>query len=325
MNSKLKAYKRKLPINVSNNSIYEFIANRIKSKDNIIKIIFDISNQICLINIKNTLEKTINLLAENKLIFLDDIWIIEFKRKLKKRELEDSIVTGIESEFYSLFLLHLYLNEYHKRRTGKELMVIDYKINQKQLFHNKEEIQNEFIKGEKKQRINEIEKLPLQEQKNQFLLLIKEFETNQFLNNYNTHKSSIKFFKNSIKHLNEELKVNKSKTTTPLEKIWLPEAKISIEDLLTKGVKKGIWNEENIIITKRNSPYGTGKVLLGSLSVVLRGWAISKNLDYKEVGEAFCKMFNIDIDIKTNRPYKSFESGNAKYMKELKREFNINQ
>lgn len=109
----------------------------------------------------------------------------------------------------------------------------------------------------------------------------------------------------------------------PLADIWLPEAKITVDSLITKGNVGGLWDENNAIITKRGSIYGTGKILLGSLSVALRGYAINSSTDFKIVGSAFCKAFNVKVNENTKDPYKSFQVGNEKYIKELKRHFNI--
>ena len=109
-----------------------------------------------------------------------------------------------------------------------------------------------------------------------------------------------------------------------LKSIWLSEAKISVEEFLLKGIGKGIWDEDYNLITKKGSIYGTDKILLASLSIALKGWAISSELDYKKIGKVFCTTFNVEINPKTDRPYKSFSSANEKYIKEFKRQFNIN-
>lgn len=108
-----------------------------------------------------------------------------------------------------------------------------------------------------------------------------------------------------------------------LQSIWLPQSKISVENFLKLGLEKRIWNEQNQIITKRGSLYGSGKTLLGSLSIALRGYAISESMDYKEVGKVFCKAFKENINEKTKEPYKLFSSGNYKIISVFKREFNI--
>lgn len=108
-----------------------------------------------------------------------------------------------------------------------------------------------------------------------------------------------------------------------LNKIWLSEPKISVQNLLTLGIEKGIWNDEYQIITAKGSLYGTGKTMLGSLFIALKGFAVSENIDYKEAGKVFCSFFNVPINEKTKEPYKAFSSGNEKLIRELKRAFNI--
>ena len=110
-------------------------------------------------------------------------------------------------------------------------------------------------------------------------------------------------------------------SSNPLKAIWLPEAKISIEDFYKKGIKAGIWDENHNITCERGSIYGTGKALLGSLSVALKGYAVNSNIDYKIVGKAFCEAFKIELKEKTQNPYKLFSSTNPEYIKELKRVF----
>ena len=109
----------------------------------------------------------------------------------------------------------------------------------------------------------------------------------------------------------------------PLKKIWLAESKISIDDFLKLGIDKSIWDNQYQIITKKGSLYGTGKTLLGSLSIALKGFAISNNTDYKEIGKAFCIFFKVPIKEETKEPFKAFSSGNSKLISQLIRAFNI--
>jgi len=328
----MKTYNRKLPFNWSNNNIYEYIDDRIKSNDGIMKIMFDVSERLPYINIQETLDKTINLLCENNLMYSDNIKIIEFKKKLNRLGYKNYIKTKIEAEFYGLFIFYLYQNEYSKFRINNELIDMEYKISDGQLFHNKERLNDEVIKIENNERINEIEKLSLLEQIKAYLDLIKEFEKHQFLNKTNNYTSHIKYFKKCIKRLEKEIiiennlsnnTISKIEKKNILNEIWLAEAKLSIEDFLEKGVSNGIWNKNYYIITKKGSLYGTGKSLLASLSIALIGYSISKNTDYKKIGELFCKTFNIEISVNTKEPYKSFQSGNQKKINEFKRAFKI--
>lgn len=110
---------------------------------------------------------------------------------------------------------------------------------------------------------------------------------------------------------------------TELSKIWLTDPKITVDRFLKLGVDKGIWDEQNNIITAKGSLYGTGKSLLGNLFIALKGYTISANIDYKIAGECFCKTFNIPIKSETNEPYKAFSSGSTKQIDVLKKAFNI--
>jgi hypothetical protein len=114
-----------------------------------------------------------------------------------------------------------------------------------------------------------------------------------------------------------------AKQKPELSKIWLSEPQVTVSEFLIMGIEKGIWNEQYNIITARGSLYGTGKSLLGSLFIALKGYAISNNIDYKEAGKAFCSFFNIPINEKVKEPYKAFSSGTEKQIKQLKRAFNI--
>lgn len=108
-----------------------------------------------------------------------------------------------------------------------------------------------------------------------------------------------------------------------LQSIWLPQAKISVSDFLEVGIEKHIWSKDFEIITKRGSLFGTGKTLLGSLSIALKGFALSDNTDFKVVGKVFCKAFNIEVNEETKEPFKSFSVGNSKIIREFKREFKV--
>jgi len=128
----------------------------------------------------------------------------------------------------------------------------------------------------------------------------------------------------NLKTENNNLTPQQTEKPKPeLNKIWLSEPKISVQNLLTLGIEKGIWNDEYQIITAKGSLYGTGKTMLGSLFIALKGFAVSENIDYKEAGKVFCSFFNIPINERTKEPYKAFSSGNEKLIRELKRAFNI--
>ncbi len=120
-----------------------------------------------------------------------------------------------------------------------------------------------------------------------------------------------------------ELPKRDTKIENSLKEIWMPETKLSVNDFLQLGIDKGIWDKQYKIITSKNSLYSTGKTLLGSLAISLKGYAISQETDYKVIGKAFCNFFNIPINENTKEPYKAFSSGNEKIIKQLKRTFNI--
>ena len=111
--------------------------------------------------------------------------------------------------------------------------------------------------------------------------------------------------------------------TQKLKSIWLAEPKITVENFLKKGVDAGIWNEKCKIITQKGSLYGTGKTLLGSIAIAFRGWAISQNTNYNEIGKVFCEVFNISTKETTKEPYKAFSSGNERIIHEIKRVYGV--
>lgn len=108
-----------------------------------------------------------------------------------------------------------------------------------------------------------------------------------------------------------------------LEKLWLATAKISINELMEIGINNHIWDDNNNIISQRGSLYGSGKSLLSSMAIALRNYALPETVDYKAVGNAFCKAFNVPINENTREPYKAFSSGNPKIIKQFKRLYKI--
>ncbi|GAA3512435.1 hypothetical protein GCM10022393_27740 [Aquimarina addita] len=123
--------------------------------------------------------------------------------------------------------------------------------------------------------------------------------------------------------IEQKTKTKQSENIQLLTKIWLAEPKLAIKDLIEKGIEKGMWDKDLILKLRRGSLYGSEKVFLGSLSVALRSYSINSNTDYKLIGEIFCKVFNVDIKTGTSTPYKSFQTGNSKYIDQIKRAFNI--
>ena len=122
---------------------------------------------------------------------------------------------------------------------------------------------------------------------------------------------------------NEEIETKYKSKSNYLQSIWLANAKLSIDDLLQKGIDAGIWNEQYEIIVKKKSMYGTGKTLLSNLAHALKGYSISEEIDYKVIGKAFCQQFNITINQSTKEPYKSFNKQKKSIKDELKRVFSI--
>lgn len=122
----------------------------------------------------------------------------------------------------------------------------------------------------------------------------------------------------------EKAEQDKSKTNkSVLKEIWLAEAKLSIDDLLQKGIDKGMWNSQYEIIGKRGGAYGTGKTLLSNLAHALRGYSISEEIDYKVIGKAFCEQFKIKPNASTKEPYKTFNKENKPIKDRIKKAFSI--
>ena len=59
------------------------------------------------------------------------------------------------------------------------------------------------------------------------------------------------------------------------------------------------------------------------MAIALRNYALPETVDYKAVGNAFCKAFNVPINENTREPYKAFSSGNPKIIKQFKRLYKI--
>lgn len=161
----------------------------------------------------------------------------------------------------------------------------------------------------------------------------KGFENGKYYRAWFVILSNFKIFDEYFKNIQtptptgqpqQESSNTELKQSEKLKKIWLANPKISVDVFLQKGIEKGIWDENYKIITQRGSLYGTGKTLLGSLSIALKGWAINENIDYKIVGTCFCDAFNIEQKESTKDPYKAFSTGNPKIIKEFKRAYKIN-
>ncbi len=143
-----------------------------------------------------------------------------------------------------------------------------------------------------------------------------------YINHLSELRQHFKDILDLLKLENENSNTN-NKPQSELSKIWLRNPIITVEKFLKLGIEKQIWDEQYKIISAKGKLYGTGKSLLGNLSIALKEYAISENTDYKEVGKAFCNTFNIQIKENTKEPFKAFCSGNDKQIILLKKAFNI--
>jgi hypothetical protein len=136
-------------------------------------------------------------------------------------------------------------------------------------------------------------------------------------------KSVLKEFRNSkpIKEGQESKESNELKNE--LESIWVRNPKMSIEAFLQKGFDLGLWDEKHELTAKRGSIYGSGKNLLANLYLTLKENSIQENIDYKKIGEIFCRFFQLDIKPNVKEKFKIFQKGNEKQRKELKKIFKI--
>ena len=144
------------------------------------------------------------------------------------------------------------------------------------------------------------------------------------------YKTFLEERKESIQTTNHNVTLDEKanqlfKKSLVLQNIWLPDARLKTKEFLQLGIEKGLWNGNMKIIVQKGerSLYGTGKVMLGCIAIAFRGWAISTHTDYKEVGRAFCEAFDIEIKNTTKEPYKSFSTGNEKYIREIKKTFGL--
>ncbi|MCR8667897.1 hypothetical protein NO995_09405 [Aestuariibaculum sp. M13] len=120
-----------------------------------------------------------------------------------------------------------------------------------------------------------------------------------------------------------ERKSSKEILENTVENLWNDKAKTTYDNFIKKGKDAGLWDDDNKILLKKGSPYGSGKDFLAALSVSLKSYAINENLDHKIVGEAFCNTFNISVDKTKDSAFKSFQKGKPKYIEEIKRALGI--
>lgn len=150
----------------------------------------------------------------------------------------------------------------------------------------------------------------------------KQFELNKPLD------SITDSIENKIEQLEEHgsSRINidrKAEIEKNLNSVWKNGSKMSIDEFLIKGYDAGIWDENLILNSKRGAVYGSGKTLIASLSIALKIHSINENVDHKKIGQAFSKAFLININKNTKNPYKLFQSGNTKYISNLKRLFKV--
>lgn len=247
----------------------------------------------------------IESINENKLKILQSDAISELilltpdqlKQVLKRLELINSF-----SNFYE-FIKVFYVKVANNNYNG--LDISDFKINLETCFYAELPKKGNFD-------INFLNELLPQIFFKHSLLEGLKFQ----IDNLNTEPQLIS--EHNLQNTQDESKIENS-----LKEIWMPETKLSFNVFLKLGIEKGIWDKQYKIITAKNSLYSNGKTLLGSLSISLKGYAISQETDYKVIGNAFCDFFNIPINDNIKEPYKAFSSGNEKTIKQFKRTFNI--
>lgn len=118
-----------------------------------------------------------------------------------------------------------------------------------------------------------------------------------------------------------DAELDSKKKFKDLKSIWIDKPSLTIEEVLEKGVVLGLWDEDYNMKSQRGNIYGSGKSLLSNLYIVLKENSIKGLLDHKEVGKVLCEFFNIPIQPKTQEPFKLFQQGNPKKIKELKKRF----
>jgi len=121
-----------------------------------------------------------------------------------------------------------------------------------------------------------------------------------------------------------KLELKAQNQNNPLESIWKIKPQVSLDDFLSKGLDLGFWDEGYNLIVGRGGVYGSGKALLANIYISLKGNSINDNIDHKKAGSIFCEFFKIKVNPNTENPFKMFQSGNQKQIKQLKKAFKIN-
>ncbi|WP_162419228.1 hypothetical protein [Cyclobacterium roseum] len=154
-------------------------------------------------------------------------------------------------------------------------------------------------------------------------ILIKENEKVPFIHEY---ESSLFLFFSIFDYASRGnfwslYVVKKDKKNSELKTIWKAKPKLTINQVLKKGIDLALWNGDYQLTTNRNSPFSTGKTLLAGLYISLKGNSINDNLDYKIVGKVLCDFFKVPDNKNISEPYKSFQSVNQKIKKEFDKFF----
>jgi hypothetical protein len=110
----------------------------------------------------------------------------------------------------------------------------------------------------------------------------------------------------------------------PLQSIWMKNPTMTINAFLEKGYDIKLWDEEYNLVAKRGAIYGSGKKLLANIYISLKGNSINDNIDHKIIGKFLCDFFKIKNKSNTASPFKMFQSGEEKQIRELKKAFKIN-
>jgi|GEM_PF-6504022 len=317
----LRANNIKMPYNLSNNKIKEYVISFIKSDIETKSI--KIAAKLRYVNLKETLDSILSLLVENNLIDINNPKLIRFNRNINLVKKESNKVK-ITSEFYSLLLIERFWTNYCKELKIELNHELYFKIRQDRVFHNIHIFQDEVLKKVILSMNVSIKSKPIIEQIELLDNIIEKTENFDYLNDQKVYEKHIKFLSDKRDKLLQNTPIHlEKKEQLPISKVWLTEPKITQERVIQKGINLGLWDENRNLTSNRGSLYSSGKNLLASLSIALKGHAISSSMDYKIIGEAFCETFNVNINQNTKEPYKPFCKGNSKIIRQFKQQFNL--